>query len=65
MSSDDGSSPPVSLLTFSMFNTDDNHLLFHATTNLESAFGMIGSVSTGEYKNTSSPLQCNQPENVM
>jgi hypothetical protein len=21
----------------------------------------IGSVSTGEYKNTSSPLQCNQP----
>jgi hypothetical protein len=56
-----GSSPPVSFLTFSRFNWDDIPLLFHTTTNLEAAFWRTGSVSTGEYKNTSSPLQCNQP----
>jgi hypothetical protein len=33
-------------------------------TNLEAAFWRIGSVSTGEYKNTSTPLQCNKAEKV-
>jgi hypothetical protein len=50
--SEDGSSPPLSLLTFSRFNQDDIPLLFHTTTNPDDAFWRTGSDSTGEYKNT-------------
>jgi hypothetical protein len=62
--SEDGSCPPVSLLTFSRFNWDDITHPFHTTTHEEAAQWRIGSVSSGEYKNTSRPLQCNQPGKV-
>jgi hypothetical protein len=39
-------------------------LLFHTTTSFEAAYWRLGSVSTGEYDNTSSPLQGNQTEKV-
>jgi hypothetical protein len=62
--SENGLCPPVSHLTFSRFKWKDIPLLFHITTNWEAAFWDIGSVSTGEYKNTSSRLLCNQPGKV-
>jgi hypothetical protein len=43
------------------FNLDDISVLFHRTPNLDPSFSKKERVSSGEYKNSSSPLQCNQP----
>jgi hypothetical protein len=54
-------SPPCSLLSCSRLNWHDISVLFQRTSNKEPTFWRTWKLFCAEYKNTSSPLQLNQP----